>query len=496
MKKLILSISILAAAAFGMAAQTNLSNFFADNYVYSYRINPAMAGEKGFVGFVLNNVQVEAGSNLALGAVLYPNINKGGLVTFLNNQVPADMAMKRFKNNNAIFEDFNLSLLSIGWWTKNGFFNNIEFNIRENVGVSLPKSLFEMMKIGSSDTPYDLHAMNVAMDARLEFAYGITKNVNEKLSFGGRLKLHAGIAKGGVNFKKAELAVNEYELYYHVDGTLKMAVPMVNFGNKPSSFDPERQVIDFSQLTFNPAGLGLSGYGAAVDLGITYKPVKDLTLSLAIQDLGAMYWNYGLIGNAVGTRSFSGATFGIGGNSSQVGAPLDDEMKAFLEGLQALMEFGREKAKTSDCLELMPLRVNAGLRYRMPFYNRLSVGAIAQYRRNSASVISNWYDVRAGITITPIDWFSISGNYGCNSAGLTWGSVLSLNVASINILLGLEGYSGRCGRLVWSDLPLLNRPLSIKYPLGAFRYSLNFGFTITFGDRHNEFPARKKKKAE
>lgn len=492
MKKIILSISILAAAAVGAVAQANLSTFFADNNVYSYRINPAMAGEKGFVGFVLNNIQTEAGSNLSLGSFLYPS-PKGGLVTFLNHEVKAEDAMKRFRNNNAIFEDFNLSLLSVGWWTKNGFFNNLEFNVRENVGVSLPKSVFELMKVGGFDTPYDLSAMNVGLDTRLEFAYGITKQVNEKFSVGGRLKLHAGIAKAGVAFNKAQLVMNTQEVSYDVDGALKMAVPMVRFGSKSSTFDPGKTVIDFSQLDFNPRGLGFSGYGAAIDLGFTYKPVKDLTLSLAIQDLGAMYWNYALVGKSVGTKTFDGTTIGVGGNGSQLGSVLDDEMKEFIEGLQSLMEFSQVAGKTSDNIELMPLRVNAGLRYRMPFYNRLSVGAIAQYRYNAASVVRTWYDVRAGLTITPIDWFSISGNYGYNTAGLTWGSVMSLNFAGINFMLGLEGYSGKCGRLVWSDLPFMNRPVSVKYPLDAFRYSLNFGFTITFGERHNEFVSKKKK---
>lgn len=492
MKKLFLSISILAVAAASAAAQSTLSTFFADNNVYSYRINPAMAGEKGFVGFIINNVQTEVGSNLSLGSFLYPSKN-GGLVTFLNNEVPADVAVKRFKKNTAVFEDLNLSLLSVGWWTKNGVFNNLEFNIRESMSVGLPKSVFELMKIGSSDTPYDLSSMNVGLDSRLEFAYGFSKKVNDKLSIGARLKFHAGIAKGGISFNKAQLTFNEQEISYNVDGTMKFAAPMISFGHKTSSFDPDRTVIDFSKLIFNKDRIGFSGYGGALDLGVTYKPIKDLTLSLAIQDLGIMYWNHSVVGSSVGTHTYTGVNMDIAGNGSKVGDAISDEMQEFLNDLQSLMEFRQITGKKSEGLEMMPLRVNAGLRYRMPFYNRLSVGAIAQYRQNPSSVVNKWYDVRAGVTITPIDWFSISGNYGCSTAGLTWGSVLSLNFAGINFMLGLEGYSGKCGRLTWSDVPLLNRPISVKYPLGSFRYSLNFGFTITFGERHNEFVSKKKK---
>lgn len=491
MKKIALSLTILFAGAVCAVAQTSLSTFFSDNSIYSYRINPAIAGEKGFVGFALNNIGIDVNSNLSVGALLYPSKN-GGLVTFLNNEVSYADAMKRFKNYTGLTVNENISLLSFGWWTKHGYFNTVDVNVRSTEGIGLPKSLFALMKDGSSPLPYNLSSMRVGADAYLEVAYGISKQISDKISFGARVKFLGGLARATATFDKAEVTINDEVVSYNVNGTLKIAAPMFSFGSKESSFKPGVPVIDFTKLQMGKLGLG--GYGGAIDLGITYKPIKDLTLSLAVLDLGATYWNYSALGRSVGTNSFGGMDMTVtpGGQNDAV----QKEFEEFMQGLASLLEFETVEDKVSNSLELMPVTVNAGLRYRMPFYNRWSVGALAQYRYSRAIGHPHWYDFRAGMTITPIDWFSLSGNYGYNASGLVWGGMLSLNVASINIFCGVEGYSGRVGRLTFSDVPILNRTIAFKYPLGAFRYSLNFGFTITFGDRHNEFPARKKKKAE
>lgn len=462
-------------------AQTSLSTFFSDNSIYSYRINPAIAGEKGFVGFGINNVGTDVSSNLSVGAFLYPSKN-GGLVTFLNNEVPYETAMKRFKNYTGLTVNENISLLAFGWWTKHDYFNNVEVNVRGTEGIGLPKSLFALMKDGSSPLPYDMSSMRVGADAYLEIAYGISKQISDKVSFGARLKFLGGLARATATFDKADVTINDEVVSYNVDGTLKIAAPVLSFGYKESSFKPGVPVIDFTKLQMGRLGFG--GYGGAIDLGITYKPVKDLTLSLAVLDLGATYWNYSAIGRSVGTNSFGGMdiTMTPGGQNDVVQKEFDE----FMQGLASLLEFEKEQGKASNSLEMMPVTVNAGLRYRMPFYNRWSVGAVGQYRYSRAIGQPHWYDLRAGMTITPIDWLSLSGNYGYNASGLVWGGMISLNVASINFFCGLEGYSGKVGRLVFNNVPVVNKPITVKYPLGNFRYNFNFGITITFGKRHNE----------
>lgn len=490
MKKTILTIVLLAAAFAGAAAQNLQSGFFLDNNVYSFRLNPAMAGERGFVGFALNNMNNSTSSNLGLSSFLYPSPDGKGLVTGLNKAISSKEFLGRMKNVNTVNEDFGMSLLSFGFWTKHDYFHNVELNLKASANVSLPKDVFAFLKNGSAAKPYDISKLSAGAESYVELAYGIQKSINDKLAVGGRIKALVGLAKARAIYSKADLYVNGEGVSYDVDGKLYGAVNFLNVGSKPGTFNPGVDVMDFTNMSINQARLLPSGYGAALDLGVTYKPVKNLTLSLSILDLGAMMWNYSLVANSVGSNSFGGLNFAFGNDNN-----INDELKGLWDEVKKLAEFSVDGTKESK-MSMMAFTVNAGARYRMPFYKRLSVGALGTYHHDT---YYKWWETRVGATITPIDWFSLSGNYGYGSHGLTFGAVGSLNLGFLNILFGVDSYSGKVGKYELDLTKILGDSFSmpfvpkVKYPVHAFSYRFNLGFTITFGQRHNDFPARVKK---
>lgn len=489
MKKTILTIVLFAAAFSGAGAQNLQSGFFLDNNVYSYRLNPAIAGERGFVGFALNNVNNTLSSNLGLSSFLYPSPDGKGLVTGLNKSVPSEKFLGRLKKVNTVNEDLSMSLLSFGFWTKHDYFHNVELNLRASANVSLPKDVFAFLKNGSQANPYDLSKLSFGAESYVEFAYGLQKTVNDKFAVGGRVKALVGFAKARAMYSKADLYVNGDGVSYDVSGKLYSAINLIGIGYKPGTFNPGKNVLDFSSISFNPR-LQPSGYGAALDLGFTYKPVKDLTLSLSILDLGGMMWNYSYVGNSVGTSIFDGVNFELG-SEQDIKKELDD----LLDEVKKLAEFTVDGA-TESKMSMLAFTVNAGARYRMPFYNRLSVGVLGSYHNDT---YNKWWETRVGATITPINWFSLSGNYGYGSHGWTFGAVGSLSLGFLNILFGVDSYSGKVGKYdldmqqFLGDSFKLPFDFKVKYPVHAFNYRFNLGFTITFGARHNEFPVRVKK---
>lgn len=489
MKKIILALALLSAAFTSVAAQNLQSGFFLDNNVYGYRLNPAIAGERGFFGFAINNVNNTLSSNLGMSSFLYPSPDGKGLVTGLNKSVTPEQFLGRLKKVNTVNEDFNLSLLSFGFWTKHDYFNSVELNLRASANVSLPKDVFAFLKNGSAAQPYDISKLSAGAEAYVELAYGLQKAVNEKLSVGGRVKALVGYAKARAMFSKADLYVNGDGVSYDVKGKLYSAINLVGIGYKPGTFNPDKNVLDFGNISFNPR-LQPSGYGAAIDFGITYKPVKDLTLSLSVLDLGAMMWNYSYVGNSVGSNEFDGVDYQLG-SEQDIKKELDD----LLEEVKKLAEFSVDGTSERK-MSMLAFTLNAGARYRMPFYNRLSVGALGTYHNDT---YNKWWETRVGATITPVNWLSLSGNYGYGSHGWTFGAVGSLNIGFLNIIFGVDSYSGKIGRYdldmqqLLGDSFKLPFQFKVKYPVHAFNYRFNLGFTITFGARHNEFPVKAKK---
>lgn len=471
MKKIFASVAIAIVTITSATAQSMQTTYFLDNNMYSYRINPAIASEKGFVGFVFNNLNFTTGSSIGVNSLIYPTPN--GLVTGFNNAISTQEFLKNLKAQNRFDVEENLALLSIGFWTKHDFFNNIEVNVRGYQNAGIPKDLFGMLKSGSGT--YDLSRTSVNAQSYLEVAYGLSKKINDVVAIGVRLKFLAGLENLNVSATNANFLIGGQSLKYTSDLTLRCAANMLRIPTKPSVQDPSKTVLDYGNIGFIN-DITPSGYGGAVDLGITVKPVKGLTISLAALDLGAVNWTYNVVGVNRG-----GEFNGLEMNNISINA-VSDEVQAAWNKLQEFVEFTPEEAGQKS-LELMPINVNLGVRYRLPAYERLSFGALGTYRINK---YLRFWEVRAGAAVTPIDWFSITANYGCNSTGLTYGTALSLNFASINLTLGWEGYSGKSGRYITKN------NTAVLFPLGGFRYNLNLGFTITFGPRHRDYTVKKK----
>ena len=461
---------MMLAAVTAAKAQVFTTTYFLDNNIYSYRINPAIPAEKGFVGLAVGNISMSAASDLGLGSILYPN-GSGGLVTGLHSSVSAEKFLGNLPESIGISENLNENLLAVGFWSKNAF-HSIEFNLREDVYAGLPKDIFELFKCGSRDIPYDLTNTVVRAKAYAELAYGYTRKIGEKISVGGRVKLLAGLVSGDVAFNKGAVSVNGNSVAYDLDAKLRLSSGFLKLGTKSGAPD----MYDFSEFKFDQTNLSPSGWGGAVDLGVTYKPIKNLTISYSVMDLGGIAWNYGLIGHSSGSDSFTGETIKSDGT-------VKGDFEKFIDGFGSLADFKKVEGEESS-FDMLACTMHLGARYNMPFYERLSVGLLASYKIDR-------YDpcigARLGATVTPIDWFSITGNYGVNTYGKTYGAAFSLNCLNLNIVFGYEGYSGKIGKVCFSE-----GAEAVTVPLGSFLDMFKLGVNITFGKRHNNFKPLKK----
>lgn len=464
MKKTFTSICILLAAISAASAQEFATSYFLDNNLYSYRINPAIPGEKNFVGFAVSNVNLAYGSNSGLNSFLYPKADGSGLVTGLHSSVSPEQFIGNLPKNIGADQVFNYNIVAVGFWTKNAF-HNIEINVKEDVFTGIPRDLFEFAKCGSRDYPYDISNTGVSMKSYLELAYGYTRKINDEFTVGGRLKFLMGLVAGTLNFQKGDLTVNGNNIAYDVDASLRLSSNFLEMGTKGDG-----SIYDFSAFNLDAKHISPCGWGGAADLGVTYKPEKNLTISFSLLNLGFISWKYNIVGKSVKKDVFTGETIKADGSD-------DGDMQKFIDNLATIVDF--EKVGAESASDMLSCTVNLGARYNMPFYERLSVGLLASYEIDKFAPCMS---ARLGATVTPVDWLSITGNYGINSYCKTFGVAMSLNAASINFMFGYEGYSGAVSKVSFSDTFGMSRT-----PLGPFMNMVKFGVNITFGPRHNNF---------
>ena len=92
--------------------------------------------------------------------------------------------------------------------------NVIEMNLRSNVGMVLPKSLFEFMKTTGAKEDYSISDLGVRTENYVELGLGRSHKIGDKLTVGAKAKLLFGLAYGDLN-------VNNLNLHIHVHPGLR-----------------------------------------------------------------------------------------------------------------------------------------------------------------------------------------------------------------------------------------------------------------------------------
>ena len=196
---------VLATAATA-SAQTLNSAYFTRDYKFRHTMNPAFANDQNYISMpVLGNVQVATRGDFGVEDVildnpLYPSQSADKLTTFMNPYISVDPALDGFKSgDNRISEDMNLTLLSAGFRGFGGY-NTIELNVRQSLGLSLPYELFAFAKNIGNQT-YQIGDISASAQAYAELAFGHSRQLNEKLRIGAKLKFLFGGARADMVFK-------------------------------------------------------------------------------------------------------------------------------------------------------------------------------------------------------------------------------------------------------------------------------------------------------
>ena len=412
MKKSIIALaSAMAFICAGVSAQDLKTGYFLDNYLYGYRLNPALQTEvtDNFVGVIFGDSALGINSDLGLSNILFPTDN--GLVTGFNSAVSASEFLSGLKNSNKMSIDINENIFALGHRAKDGKgFWTLELNAKSTSGLSAPMSMFEFLKAGSSNSTYTIRNLNLTSKNYFELALGYSRKINDRLSVGGAVKGLIGC--GYLNMEVSSISIDTRKSPQVATGvgSVTGAFPLIDVPVDSEGY------MDFGNI--KKGKNGLSGFGAAVDFGVDYEVIDGLHVSAAVLDLGAIAWKKSLYGE-LGEYSFY-----ILENED-----IDDN-------LNDMLHFKNEKA--SGCtFDMLCPQVNFGARYVLPFAQKVSLDALYSFRFGSS--IYKYIDFRAGATYTPSKVLSIAANVGVNNYGTCVGAALNLNAGPVNFFAGIDG---------------------------------------------------------
>jgi len=268
-------------------AQQVSTLYFMENAPERNYLNPAFQPLTQFylslpvIGFT----QLDVGNNsLALKDFIYKR--NGQNITFLNKNGDVGSFYRNIRHNMVIRTDLQTNLLAFGFRHEQTYWN---FSLSEKVNgmVAIPKDAFKLALYGTPDinaNNYNFATMQTDMTAYTELAAGFSRQEDDQLTIGAKLKLLLGNVNISNTNKVARLYAGIDKWVLNLNGSVNVSAPVayrVDSGYQSVSVSSNNRVGDW----LKPAGLG-----AGVDVGAVYRLNDKLTLSGAITDLGFIRW--------------------------------------------------------------------------------------------------------------------------------------------------------------------------------------------------------------
>ncbi len=484
----------LLASSMAISAQEVNTLYFLENSPQRTLFNPALTPvSSGYISFTpLGYTSLWAGNtNLAMSDLVYTN-KSGQTITALNTG-ETEKFLKRLRRNNLIGLDLTTTILAFGARTKQDGYFHAGIYLRADAGVNISKeiatSFITPEGIGlNMDKQLSLSGLGVTAQAYTEIMGGYTRALNDQWVLGGRLKFLIGLANARMNINKFTLTPGKpgEDARLNVEGDLSLSAPgaldpaallpaqgeglIENMDARMKKFTAPMEGGNIMQM-IKPAG-----YGAAIDFGFTYKPIKYVQISAAINDLGFIYWTNAIKGSVKGDMPFDGiGTIELKAdengkiNGDEISQQISDHMQGYLNQLEA-------SAKPGGYARLTRARLNIGID-GLFWENRVGVGVLSQTKLYNNKV---YEELTLGGFFRPVNWFNLAVSY----------SFINGHGGNIGAALGFAPYDGIMMTLAadyiptyYADMSSLTNSSKKQYYLPYKTPGVNvaFGFSIVWG---------------
>ena len=491
MKKIIIII-LTALFALNVQAQTLRTSYFMDKYSNRHQRNPAMSPAWGYIHLPGLGSQINLNilqSNMKLSDYLYPVGKNGSLATFLHPDVSSKEFLRNIgRGGETIGTDGNLGVLGFGFYTKQDRFWSFDLKVRANGGIAVPKDFFALLKdmeVGLGKT-YNLKNFNAAGRAYVEMAFGHARDINENIRVGAKLKPLIGIAD-------VRLRVDDAALYSDQD------IIRLNVRASGSALGNFIQIEDSAGIVkeiTTPENLAVQdlfgGYGAAIDLGVTWNldnilgsllpglPLNGFTASFGLTDFG--FIRYKNAAKAEFNKSFVYDGFYVNVDDNEFEFNADHITEQFEDLLENFRKVPSDKGVSRG----LRTTTNVGLEYSF-LDNKMSAGLLWSTHFGLPKVFN---ELTFSYNLRPCNWFALSlsssvANGFFRSAG--W----AMNITpkyGLTFFIGMDyipfAWTPKLDDFDWGT--------RLGVPIHNTNFNLNFGMSIPLGgNRYHKFPSRR-----
>lgn len=430
----------MAAMAFAYAtiinihAQNTESAYFNDEYMYRFKMNPAIGNSRGFVSFpALGNLDIAMSGTANVKDFIY-NVD-GRTTTFLNPKISASTFLNNLGSDSRLGTSLNIGIMSAGFKAFGGY-NTVSIATRGDVNLSLPKELFRLMKQGLQNDTYNISDVRANASAWGEIGFGHSRDINKRLRVGATLKILIGAGNVDAKFNKAKLTLGTDNWTAVTNATINASVKGLTYKTDTNS-DTGHEYVSGADLD----GAGINGFGTAFDLGAVYKLNKDWTFSASVLDLGFISWSNNMVASTNGTQTFETDryTFNVSDDQPNNFSDEFDKMKDQLSALYELNDMGNCGSRTTA----LAATLNFGAEYTFPLYRKLKFGALSTTRINGDYT---WTDFRLSANVAPCKVFSASAAAAYGTFGFSFGWILNVHVTGFNLFLATDHTPGKLAK--------------------------------------------------
>ncbi|MBQ5889227.1 MAG: hypothetical protein IIW77_08160 [Bacteroidaceae bacterium] len=438
-------------------AQALRTGYFLDGYAYRYRLNPALMNDQNYLSFpLLGEMNLKTAGNLGLADVLYDTPDGKNLVTFMHPTIDAEDFLGNINKNNAIAVDYDMTLLSTGFFAFGGY-NTLDIGLHSHSSVNIPYDMFKFMKTLGGGT-YSLGNMNVATRNYIDVAIGHSHKIGKDLTIGARFKVLLGAAYANLMVERMNAELTGERWMIDAKGALSAA-----YGGS-FTYDENGMLEGFGENIVP----GLNGLGMGIDLGVTYDLsnvlTKGLVVSASITDLGYMKWNnVSMAGFDPEPYVFDG--FENVGTSAGQGESVDEQMEAIGRDLQDMFVLADQGV--ADVSENLSSTLHIGLEYKMPFYDKLSAAILYSNRFDE---VYPYHQFSLMVNLAPVNWFSLAVSGTTSSMGMGFGAIANIHCTGFNIFVGSDCFIGKVNKqYIPLDNMNANVAVGINIPFGKKR---------------------------
>jgi len=456
-----LTALIFLALGKSVAAQEINTAYFTDGFLYRHQLNPAMMDSANYVAVPgVGNINVKMMGNFGYKDVvrynpLYPSQSSKKMTTFMNPYIE-DGLSGFSKSINKVNAQAKIGILSVGFNGLKGY-NTIDVNARAVMNLRIPYEYFEFAR-NTGNNHYDLGDIDAKAMAFTEIAFGHSHEIQDKLKVGGKFKVLLGLGEAKLAFHNMTVDLADTQKWT-VSGDVKSDVSIKGFEYQSETKEYKSRTDSYQRVKdVNIDGYGISGLGAAVDLGVEWEPTEKWSVSMSLLDLGFISWSNDYY--ATNTQKqfifdgFHDITLGKDSEYS-IDTQADSYADQFTD-FAHLEDQGDQGSRISS----LGATLNIGASYQV--LNNFKIGLLSTTNINS---VHTWTEGRLSANFSPLKWLDGSLNVALNSYTASIGWIVNIHPKGFNFFIGMDHLLGKMSKEM---IPLSSNS------------ALSTGFNITF----------------